>query len=266
MKIDVQTYVQGTNGVEYAEYLGRTLRKYQSGKHNITLKAFRGINTDCPDGWSSSGTFAVTTTQSSLQHGYALMECMSKFDTDAEIAVIIDADTAVLYPGWDDVVSNECNDSNQVWGWEFPNEMRRGARGYPGIFFLSIHRSAGLNWNFVPVLDDRGERCVKHIFKKTENRCLYGRNSVKCDTGWMIGLTCKEHRYSARALPFVPRDSDMAMLSNMPFEKHHRLHQGEWHYQGRLFGTHKQAARSHPINGKYGKQWTDRIEVYESTI
>ena len=37
----------------------------------------------------------------------------------------------------------------------------------------------------------------------------------------------------------------------------------EWHYEGKLFGTHKQAGTNHSLTkSNWGRAWKNRIDLY----
>ena len=42
----------------------------------------------------------------------------------------------------------------------------------------------------------------------------------------------------------------------------HPRHMSEWHYNGKLFGSHRHASRAFSMNSELGNAWKRKIDLY----
>ena len=191
----------------------------------------------------------------SMRHGLALNGAVEELKEEDwwDILVVVDADICVLYKGWDEVFVREF-ENKDVFGLQSPVEYHRSAENFPGVFMVGFTRKALNRWtpDFTPKLVD-GQESVARVGK------------IKCDTGWKMQRTMAGAK--AVVIPYLPALPICNKLlpidkRTMPIVKQKPTHQAEWHYNGKLFATHKQACRNHRLNGRYGAAWKRRIDLY----
>ena len=145
-------------------------------------------------------------------------------------------------------------------------------RNYPSIYIFCFRSYIldKIKLDFRPKIDPkRGESPVR---MKLRNEAKYFNMNpgqlLKCDTGWQLPLLIRKAGFNKyKAMPTVMMKSKKAQL---PFEDqaHRKLcmqkpgHMYEWHYNGKVFATHKQACRVHPLNEIWGGAWKKRIDLY----
>jgi hypothetical protein len=92
-------------------------------------------------------------------------------------------------------------------------------------------------------------------------------DQMKCDTGWKLPLLIRSKGHTGKSMPHVLGKSKRSQLPFTSDEQRKTClkkpeHMTEWHYGDKLFGTHKQASRNHPLTGDWGKIWVSRINAY----
>ena len=269
MDIDFFTFI-GQNSSDYAEYLKYTCDIFKSGKHNINWKCIKSVGVEkLPNGYrcvAKSGDFG----HNSLNHGMAINKALEYIES--EYVILIDVDMAIVYKNWDDVVVNELN-KNDCFGVSYSHSKKY--RDFPTVYLFAF-RSYILDkvkLDFRPQVIKGVDSPVRYKINEQEAK-LFGMkpgNIMKCDTGWKLPLIVKGAGFKASSMPMVMMTSKKAQL---PFEdkKHRKLcmqkpgHMYEWHYNGKVFTTHKQASRVHPLKETWGDAWKRRIDLYIKEI
>ena len=266
MKIDFFTFL-GPNSADYAEFLKYTSEKFLSGKHEINWKCVNSVGCDrIPKGYKLVAN-SEDMGQVSMNHGTAMNLALEYIESD--YVIFIDADMAILYKNWDQIIINELNEYD-CFGGAFGNGLRK-YRNFPSVYLFAF-RSSILNkveLDFLPKLLEN----KRHIYKRKLNEKeagYYGMQpgkSIHCDTGWSIPLTIKkaELTYNVmNAVPITSRDIQLNFedLQQEELCKRKRKHMSEWHYNGKLFATHKHASGGAALNSELGNAWKRRIEVY----
>jgi glycosyltransferase involved in cell wall biosynthesis len=266
MDIDFITYL-GPNAKAYAEYLKYTAELFASGKHTIHFKCMESVGADgIPEGYQYLGK-SKDVGHNSLNHGTAVNESLKFIEHD--YVVIIDADIGIVYQDWDDIVVKELNE-NDCFG--VADGHPKKYKNYPSIYIFCF-RSYILDkveLDFRPEISrKRGESPARKLLgEEAKYFNMKPGDILKCDTGWQLPLLIRKAGFEKfKAMPTVMMKSKKAQL---PFEdsSHKKLcmkkapHMYEWHYNGKVFATHKQACRVHPINGTWGNAWKRRIDLY----
>lgn len=265
MNIDFFTFIS-SNSSDYAEYLKYTCEKFISGKHKINWKCIESVGAERkPKGYKCVAK-APDAKHNSMNHGVALNLALNYIDS--EYVVFIDADMAIVYQDWDDVIVKELN-KNDCFGVSYGHKSKY--QNFPTVY-LFVFRSyiiEKVELDFTPKIKP-GKDAPRKI-KLGENAKYFNKKPgsiLKCDTGWGLPLQIKKAGYTkSKSLPMIMMGSKKAQL---PFEnkEHRRLcmqkpsHMYEWHYNGKIYGTHKQASRTQPLNGTWGNAWKRRIDLY----
>ena len=203
----------------------------------------------------------------SLSHGTAVNLIQNHIES--EYVVAVDADVAVVYPGWDEVIVNELNNYD-CFGGDYEHVSKY--LGFPTVYLFSFRRHIlnKVRLDFRPKITEGKESPYRYTIKDAKEAKHFGKkvgDMIKCDTGWRLPLIIKGAGFSSKSMPMILMTNENSQL---PFEdaKHKKLcmkkpsHMHEWHYNGRLFATHKQACRNHPLNTGWGEAWKKRIELY----
>jgi len=266
MKIDFITFI-GRNSAAYAEFLKYSCEKFISGEHIINWKCIESVDVDrLPEGYKCVAK-AGEVGHNSMNHAEALN--LAQNYVDAEYVVFIDADMAILYKEWDNTIVREL-DNYDCFGGSYGHRLKY--RNFPTVYLFAF-RSDILNkitLDFSPKLTKNRESPCRYTVHNKEEAKFFGieiNSVIKCDTGWQLPLIIKRAGFSSNSMPMVNMASKNSQL---PFEntKHKKFcmskpsHHSEWHYNGKLFATHKQASRNHPLHGEWGSAWKKRIELY----
>ena len=264
MNIDFFTFL-GPNSAKYAEYLKYTCETFRSGKHNINWKCVQSVGSkNIPDGYecvAKSGDVG----HNSMNHGVAL-NLATKF-IEEDYVIFIDADMAIVYQDWDDIIAYELN-KNDCFGVGYSHSKKY--KDFPTVYLIAF-RSYILDkveLDFTPRIDSKGSPLRMRVGKgEGKYFGIKDGGAIKCDTGWKLPLIIKKAGFTASSMPMIMMTDKQAQL---PFEddNHRRLcmqkpsHMYEWHYKEKVFTTHKQASRTQPINGTWGDAWKRRIDLY----
>ena len=265
MIIDFFTFI-GPNSADYADYLKYTCETFKSGKHNINYKCIESVGAEkLPKGYDCVAK-APNGNHNSMNHGIAL-NLATKY-IESEYVVFIDADMAIVHKDWDDIIVNEL-EKNDCFGVSYSHSTKY--KNFPTVYLFAFrkHILDKCQLDFTPDVKIGVDKPNRHIVTKKESK-LFGikeGNVIKCDTGWKLPLIVKGAGFSSKSLPMVMMKSKKAQL---PFEndEHRKLcyqksaHQYEWHYNGKVFTTHKQASRTQPLNEIWGNSWKRRIDLY----
>jgi hypothetical protein len=264
--IEIITFITRYSA-DYAEFLKVTCERYQSGKHTLRWRCVESVGAErLPEGYE----FICKTHEayhSSMNHAIALNATDEYIESD--YVIYIDADMAILYPCWDDVIVKELNE-NDCFGGSYGHGNKY--QNFPTVYLFAF-RSYILDHvclNFEPKLVPGKESVYRHTIQTEEEAECFGLNigqTIKCDTGWYLPAIIKRAGYKASSMPMVLMTSSKSLL---PFESGEQkqfclqkpTHMCEWHYNGKLFATHKQASRNHPINEGWGAIWKRRVELY----
>jgi hypothetical protein len=266
MKIDFITFI-GRNSADYAEYMKYHCEKLKSGKHKINWKCIESVGAEkLPKGFkcvAKSGEAG----HNSLNHSLALNLAQKYVEND--YVIFADADICILYKNWDDIIIQELQ-KYDCFGASYNDKIKY--KKFPNLYLFAF-RSYILDkveLDFSPKLLKSGKICKTKVNKKEAK--IFGLKNggiLKCDTGWKLPKIIKPQGFKSKVLQAVSMKSKNRQL---PFDndRHkkfcliHPTHHCEFHYNGKIFATHKQASRNHPISGIYGKSWVKRIELYRN--
>jgi hypothetical protein len=265
MNIDFFTFL-GPNSAAYAEYLKYTCECFLSGNHKINWRCIESVGVErIPVGYKCVAK-SQNTGHNSMNHGVALNLALEYIESD--YIIFVDSDMAVVYPKWDDVVVNELQ-RNDCFGVSYNNRVKY--RNFPTVYFFAFRSYIlqEVDLDFTPLVEPGGESPSKLRINENEAKLLDMRpgSVIKCDTGWKLPLLIKGAGYKAKSMKMVLMPSLDAQL---PFENadHKKIcfqkpeHMYEWHYNKKVFATHKQASRTQPIDSLYGLAWKRRVDLY----
>ena len=264
--LDMFTFVT-RNSAAYAEYMARSCRAFAGGDHSINWKCVESVGSErLPHGFdrvSSTGDAR----HNSMNHGLALNEACRHIES--EYVVFADADIVILYPNWDAVVVNVL-DRVSCFGFSYGDSGPR-YRDFPVVFFFCFRASMleDVDLDFRPRVISGQDAPVRVSLGKEEAEWMNLKpgDQIKCDTGWGLPIQIRSAGHTGEAMPRVlggDRGHQLPFRDKAQRKKcmEKPEHMAEWHYQGELFGSHKQASRNHPLDGKWGGIWQDRISLY----
>ena len=218
-----------------------------------------------PKGWAVAGKTGYLS-HDCYNHAAALNYAYE--DTSAGITILVDCDICVLYHGWDQLVVNQCRRS-KVFGTAY----RKGAnyQNFPNVFFFAfpIELKNVLDLDFIPSVSS-GESPDRVVLSSSGQAKRYGKKAgdqLKCDTGYRIADQCYKAGIEGVAMECIEQTDKRSQLPYVN-DRHREMclekptHMAEWHYDGKLFCTHKQASRNHPLDGEYGKAWKQKIDEF----
>jgi hypothetical protein len=269
MDIDFITFI-GPNSADYAEYLKYTCEVFLSGKHKINWKCVESVGAErVPNGYNCV-TKSEDTGHNSLNHGTAMNRALEFIE--AEYVVFIDVDMAIVHQDWDDIIVRELNEVD-CFGVGYSHSKKY--KNFPTIYLFAF-RSYILDkvkLDFRPMVDRGVDSPIRYKIPACEAKLFDMKKGsvIKCDTGWRLPLIIKGAGFTSRTMSMIMMTSKKAQL---PFEdeKHKQLclqkpgHMYEWHYKGKVFTSHKQASRVHPLKEKWGDAWKRRIDLYIKEI
>jgi len=263
-KIEIFTFI-GRNSEKYAEFLRWHCEKMKSGQVDIFYKCILSLGSErTPEGWRRVDKITNDLGHNCLNHAAAIHSAC-KLVTESNV-VFIDADTCILYKDWDLTII-EALKRVDIYGTAFPDNANQYNK-FPNVFMFCFRRDVlqKVNLDFNPLLNIGIESPVKLKIKTTLESKAYNKkigDTLKCDTGYMLPFIASINNLTydyipaskERLLPY--RDDDQY---EMCLSKH--THMAEWHIGDKIFITHKQASRNHPLDGSWGAMWKERIGFY----
>lgn len=267
MKIDIITFLC-SNSVPYAEFLKGTMDRFASGQHELNYKCVQHFgHKELPKGWEMICT-SKDYGQNSLNHAMGIHQSFDHVDSD--IVIFVDVDMAILYQDWDDVVVKNVLE-NDCFGTAWGREEKDKYQDFPNVFFFCTTKKIiekGI-LDFRPEVIGSTEKVSKHKVSSKHIAIQMGvpvGTVIKCDTGWNLPVCVKRAGHRGVAMPRIiyGQGTQLPYLGAKQIKKcaQKPAHMAEWHYNKKLFITHKQASRNHPLNGEWGSIWKDRIEEY----
>jgi hypothetical protein len=180
--------------------------------------------------------------------------------------VFIDADTCILMKNWDLIIYNALK-TFDIYGTAFSDKAKQYNK-FPNVFLFCFRRDIlkHTRLNFDPLLNDGIESPVQFQIKTKMDSESFNKNigdTIKCDTGYRLPVIANINRFRYDYIPMAEKrllpyrnDTQKAKCAEKP------SHMAEWHINDKIFITHKQASRNHPIDGEWGAIWKDRIGLY----
>ena len=267
-KIEVFTFLT-RNSADYAELLLASMERLKSNRHIIKYKCIESVGCErLPVGWDCVASVKDDLSHNCLNHANAMHEALKHVKSAA--VLFVDADMCILHEGWDNILFNELNKA-PVWGTAFGDDSKQYHK-FPNVFFFAfkskILKMVDLDFN--PLLHGGVESPVRYKIEDHREAKAFSKpvgSIIKCDTGYGLPLTCYKMAIKSS---YMPRVLGKDVQSQLPFSNHEQRlkcmqkpeHMAEWHYNGKLFTSHKQASRNHPLNGEWGKIWKERINIY----
>ena len=272
--IEIYTFLS-RNSADYADIFRTSCEALKSGTHTIKYKCIRTIGNPqmpeaerIPDGWEHMADIEVNNASNSYCHADGMHKAIELLsDTFVKDIIFVDADTVILYQDWDKVITTELNKFD-IFGW--------AKTSYPSVFFFAFRRDilSNISMDFFPVVGENGETPIKKQIKTEKESKEFGIpiwGSVKCDTGWRIPQLA--YRASLRVNATMKRvyGKDRRRQLTMPEEykdiyKSNPEHMAEYHWNGQIYGSHRQASRNCPMDSEQGKAWKARINEYLNRV
>lgn len=269
-ELNVVTFV-AKQCADYANFLRRSMEMFKSGLVDINyLYVESNGGDDKPlEGWECIGQ-TPSIGHNSGNHGVAL-DYAYKYAQERPEAnwIFVDADIAITYIDWDLAITGRL-EKVDCTGFAYGSDGPR-YRDFPCVFFIAMNDNflkCDVNW--APALVP-GQKAVRRVEIKSEDMAaatgLKIGEQIKCDTGWHIPFDTKKH---LRGWGWLERTLGCEKGRLLPYKDKHmrktcdtrREHMAEWHLDGKLFGTHKQASRSMAFDSDWGKIWRWRINEY----
>ncbi len=275
MTIDLFTFVAG-NGAEYAEFLKYTCEKNLSGSNKINWKCVESLNVErLPNGFKRVCKSGGRNEKNSMKHAIAMENALAYIESD--YVIFVDMDVAIVYKGWDDVIINELN-KYDCFGGSYSNDMKDEFskiryKNFPRVNFFCFRSDIlkKISLDFKQFNDSKKSVPRTKITKKDSDIFEMKTGSIlACDTGWKLPLIFKKNNLTYN---FMPCYLLGGKKSKFPFinTKHkttclsQKRSIEEWHYNKKLFATHKRLSRSkyhHLYESDWGSSWRKGVEFY----
>jgi hypothetical protein len=268
--LNIVTFI-ARNSADYANFLRRSLERFRSQAVDINYFYIESGGGDVValEGWECLGRTG-SIGHNSGNHGLALNYAFKKAQTiRGENWVFVDADIAVVYPDWDLYIGERLK-TVDITGFSYGADGPR-YQDFPCVFFCAFNDNIlELDVEWGPRLVEGQEAVHRFMVQGQEHAEYLGvdiGSQIKCDTGWQLPLCIKPYTDKWEAWSKVNSNQKGHLL---PFKdramrkqcQQRPEHMAEWHVNGQLFGSHKQASRSMAFNSDWGKIWRWRINQY----
>jgi len=268
VNIDFFTFVY-KDTYKYAEFLKYTCDLLCSNDLNIHYKCIESVDVDkIPDGFECVAKTSDCG-HNSYNHSIAMNEALKHIKS--EYVVFADCDIAILHKNWDKIIVKELQNDTSCFGFSYHSKSPR-YKDFPNVFLFCFRSDMidKVDLDFRPEVKAGRDAPLRYSLTDTVEAKYMNRPlgfQIKCDTGWKLPTIIKSGGLRGKSMKCVQGNSKKSLL---PFrDKKQRkfclqkpTHMAEWHYNGKLFGTHKQACRSHGLDSKWGRAWKDRIMLY----
>lgn len=267
--IDFFTFVD-KNTIDYAEFLWQCCDKLKSNKYHINWKYFSIKKVDkYLKHFPVSYTFNCDCNDL-LCHGMLLNKACDY--STADYTILCDADVALLYKNWDEVIINEL-ENNDLFG--FGNDRkdmfwRVVSIPLPTFFCAKKEIIRNSEIDFIPSLRSEDSLKREKVLTK-EDEIITGHKKgkwIKCDTGYKIAELVYRNKWKSKLLE-ISENSKLPLPNNLKekivysyLTKTQKDKMREWIYNNELFGTHLSLSRKIEFNSIESKIWRSRIERY----
>jgi hypothetical protein len=265
---DLFTFING-DGADYAEYLKQISEKKLSGKHKINWKFVESLNvTRFPDGFECVGQAGGEGEHNAMKHALAIHEALNHIESD--YILLTDVDVAIVYDGWDDVIIKKLNQYDCFGGAYAEGKskyVKTRYKEFPKANFFAFRRDVldKVELDFRPFYGKKFKGQVKKAHAKIFN--LKERSKFTFDIGWRLPLIFKKNELT---FDYMPCYFQMSKLCQLPYSNIWHKHfcrkraitMEEWHYNGKLFATHKKYARHDKLDSMLGLAWKERVDLY----
>jgi hypothetical protein len=273
MTLDLFTFIT-RNSWEYAEYLKYIAEKKISGRHKINWKCVESLGADrLPSGFKVVCKTGGVGEHNSMKHAIAMERALDYIES--EYVLFIDADVAIVYNGWDDVIVDELSQYDCFGGAHAEGKssfLKNRYKKFPKVNLFSF-RTEILEktiLDFKPFVIDKSGNKQDEIRVKKKYESVLGikvGNYLKCDTGWKLPIIFKENNLSYNFMPcYLMSNSKYKLPFLNDTNKKLCLTKGrgmeEWHYNEDLFATHKKFSRHCALSDKLGMAWKQRVDLY----
>jgi hypothetical protein len=270
----------GHNAADYAENLRNHCEALKSGCNTITYRCIRTVGNPqydqygierIPEGWEHLDDVESHEYSNSCCHAIGIHRAIKEVEQRNErFNIFIDADTCILYKDWDlhvlrALMNNNLRDGCLSWGSDHKT---------PTVFFFAFNREIlyKVEYDFFPTLKPGIETSQRVAISDLRASKAYKTpigSIIKCDTGWKLPDTLYKASIPYECMQKVAGAMNKTLLpykdeAQRMFCLQKPTHMAEWHWNGELFGTHKQACRSHSLDSVWGTTWKSRIDLYMS--
>lgn len=272
MSLDVFTFITGTNA-GYAEYIKYVATRTSNGTIKINWKCVESLNvTRLPRGYECVGkSGGEEEDHSALKHAIAIEKALEHIESD--YVLLMDVDVAILYEGWDEVIIEKLNEYD-CFGGGYPKSKKckfakTRYNDFPTANFFAFRSEIlkKVKLNFRPFRGDKFSGKVDDKISKIFNM-VEGRD-IAYDIGWRLPMIFYNNKLTSYTMPCHYQEHEVSQLpylneEHKKFCRRKRRTMEEWHYEGKIFATHKKGARyeGHNLNQKLGLAWKQRVELY----
>ena len=271
-EIDIITFVHSLDTSIYAENLKAYADKLKSNNNKINWKFVRSGE----ELWWPSGFNMIAKTEKtdkrSYSHGLALDEAVKL--TTSKYVILCDADIAILYPNWDQVIIDKLDSGLDCFGLEYSKRNNLRKRYYPNIpsVFLFCYNSERLDNSvliFNPIRSNGNSDATSIVVTDNKTAASLSKNigdEFCYDTGWRTSLNLLKG-YKTEALKCVEIDTEDWMLP-IPCQKTLSANKkdsgcmDEWHINDMIFCTHLKDSRKYKFNKGSSQIWLKGINDY----
>ena len=279
-KIDIFVCVTAMTS-EYADLTKEISSKLLSNKHNINWKyIISGSVKKNPREYEYISTVrAKKKVPLSFNHGMALNEAFEQ--ASENYVIMLDTDFIFLMKNWDDVIVRTLDKGYAAFGADSPLELNR-AYNFPFVYCFCYKKDelGGTKLDFLPMLskDEKGVRDIRLNRVKTKReQDVTGMplgKSFRWETSSRIPFIFYDNNLKSKAikvvlggspkakLPFINSDYKKKYLISLKKSKANRERMAEWHYKGKLFGTHLRLGTRFGMKDKVSRYWVKRIKSY----
>ena len=272
MDLDVFTFIT-RHGADYAEYLKQTSELNLSGKHKINWKYVESLDVERkPKGFECVCKTGGRKQKNTIRHSLALKKALDYIKSD--YVLFVDMDVVILYKDWDDVIINKLNKYDCFGGaynLHGNSAQKRLYNNFPKINLFAFRRDIleKVDLDFSPFITINNRRCSTFILSKDDAHIFEMKkgSEFRCDTGWKLPMIFKNNGLTNYCMPCYLLHEKTSKLRLLD-KKHKEMNLDrnkvieEWHYNDKVFATHKKHSRTDRLDSTSGLFWKHLIELY----
>lgn len=243
----------GNGAVKWAEFLHHTSSSLSSGQHQIRYIAGLSGHTQKPDGFDVS----CVAPRASANTGFNHMLCLETLykHSEAEYIILSDADVAICMQGWDSIALSHLTGNCIAFGFALIHKYRY--RDFPYVNWICMQRDKIKECGAQFMTPEN--KVPKHpsIFMDEEQCKLFGYDKptyIDVHTAWKFCSYFKQNGYTGYSM----YPSEKLILPECQWKKPWH----EFHYDGKLFGTHLCNSCRDSIKNPRPAAWMQHIRDY----
>lgn len=190
---------------------------------------------------------------------------------ETDYVILCDCDIVFLYNEWDVIIVNKLNDVD-IFGAPYSQDDKKRYQKFPNtrLFCYNYRKLKDIKLNFNCWIYKNGiikDELSRKLNKNDAEILNKSEGSVfRYDTGCNLPFIAYDNKLSSECLKVVEANCEKVQLLPRVFDIYNTRNQVEYHYNGKIFATHKHGCHKNAFNYIINKKRENGIILWEDKI